>query len=73
MPSAYLNDLLDECLVSRDGGTLNSGDRRANPCDESKLGALAQLVASLETDKAVHAITLYEAKRNIKRTVRDES
>ncbi len=45
-----LNDVLDERLVRGHLGLLHDGDGRADPGHQNELGALAQLVASLQEE-----------------------
>ena len=58
--AAPADNLLDVGFVGRHFGLLQGRDVGADPRHKGKLGALAELVARLQADKAVHAVVVCE-------------
>jgi hypothetical protein len=63
----HLDHLLDESLVGRHGRSLDSVDRGSNPCDQSKLGSLAQLITCLETNISIHSLGICSMRFKVSR------
>ena len=58
--SSYLDDLLHEGLVCAHFSLLQGWNLVTNPCDQSKLGPLAQFVAGLDPSKDVQPVFVWK-------------